>query len=225
VTRCGSGKPDQTAGSTAEFRQSPPRPVWWHTENYLSIASGAPNLILLSCFSTPFATCIFAPSHLLSKLQVLPPLSSPDRASPRRLLPAIRPTTRLAHCAQRAFRNRPPLPRGLEHLSHTASNTSPNCGRLPTQYRQDDENMVHGTSWCFWAYAAPQAIRHRLLTAIQKKKQAEDDAAAAATSKKKKVTPAQLRAQKGTSPIHFSHVHAHTNNAIQILKSSLSVRR
>jgi hypothetical protein len=32
-----------------------------------------------------------------------------------------------------------------------------------------------------------------------KKKQAEDDAAAAATSKKKKVTPAQLRAQKGTT--------------------------
>jgi hypothetical protein len=37
------------------------------------------------------------------------------------------------------------------------------------------------------------------LTAIQKKKQAEEDAAAAATSKKKKVTPAQLRAQKGTA--------------------------
>lgn len=41
-------------------------------------------------------------------------------------------------------------------------------------------------------------MKRKRLTAIQKKKQAEDDAAAAATSKKKKVTPAQLRAQKGT---------------------------
>jgi len=46
-------------------------------------------------------------------------------------------------------------------------------------------------------HAAPE-LSDSPLTAIQKKKQAEDDAAAAATSKKKKVTPAQLRAQKGT---------------------------
>lgn len=59
--------------------------------------------------------------------------------------------------------------------------------------------MVHGTSQ-FTAPSALRAVRHRPLTAVQKKKQAEDDAAQAATSKKKKVTPAQLRAQKGTPP-------------------------
>lgn len=48
-------------------------------------------------------------------------------------------------------------------------------------------------------HAAPK-LSGSPLTATQKKKQAEDDAAAAATSKKKKVTPAQLRAQKGTAP-------------------------
>jgi hypothetical protein len=37
------------------------------------------------------------------------------------------------------------------------------------------------------------------LSFVQKKQQQQDEAAAAATSKKKKVTPAQLRAQKGTS--------------------------
>jgi hypothetical protein len=57
------------------------------------------------------------------------------------------------------------------------------------------------------------------LTAIQKKKQAEDDAAAAATSKKKKVTPAQLRAQKGTAPFRPARTCAHANND-QISKSS-----
>lgn len=46
-----------------------------------------------------------------------------------------------------------------------------------------------------------------MLMRVQKKQQQQDEAAAAATSKKKKVTPAQLRAQKGTSrhpfPIMF----------------------
>lgn len=52
-------------------------------------------------------------------------------------------------------------------------------------------------------------MKRKRLTAIQKKKQAEDDAAAAATSKKKKVTPAQLRAQKGTSCSKHGLAHAH----------------
>lgn len=85
--------------------------------------------------------------------------------------------------------------------------------------------MVYGTSQLFGAHAVPQAIIDRPLTAIQKKKQAEDDAAAAATNKKKKVTPAQLRAQKGTSPTAFAQLHAHANNTLQILKSSLSAQR
>jgi ubiquitin-conjugating enzyme E2 M len=47
------------------------------------------------------------------------------------------------------------------------------------------------------SFSEPLCQEHAL-TCPQKKKQQEDDAAAAASSKKKKVTPAQLRAQKGT---------------------------
>ena len=66
---------------------------------------------------------------------------------------------------------------------------------------------------------AHQSYQDSLLTAIQKKKQAEDDAAAAATSKKKKVTPAQLRAQKGTPSFCSAQTCAFANTD-QIWKSS-----
>lgn len=74
--------------------------------------------------------------------------------------------------------------------------------------------MVHGASRNLAAHAVSRAVKHRPLTAIQKKKQAEDDAAAAATSKKKKVTPAQLRAQKGTAFHRFLQLHVHANMTV-----------
>jgi hypothetical protein len=65
------------------------------------------------------------------------------------------------------------------------------------KYRQDDENMVYGTSAYLQALSGRSWKSDGKLTTRQKKQQQQDEAAAAATSKKKKVTPAQLRAQKG----------------------------
>jgi hypothetical protein len=63
-----------------------------------------------------------------------------------------------------------------------------------------------------------------VLITSQKKQQQQDEAAQAATSKKKKVTPAQLRAQKGTHPARLMLL-AHTTNISQILKSYHSAQQ
>lgn len=117
---CTCSATDQATGSTAEPRHKLTAP---HLDHGGTPPRARPTISPAAKYTKrPYLPGPVHPSLLVAyltfaKLTEQPPTSLVEPASPRRLLPAIRPTSRLTACAQRDFRNQPPLARDTEHTS------------------------------------------------------------------------------------------------------------
>lgn len=101
-------------------------------------------------------SCSGLPNPHISCLPLLPPVSVQPQILPPLIPAASSFTAPFAACRRPTTRlTAPNATFTLALLSHATLHTSPNRGRLPIQYRQDDENMVHGTSWYSPAHAVP----------------------------------------------------------------------